>query len=302
MANLKKQVRKVLSSKIAYGDSKHTANREGSAPDKIFSSSTYKTYLKVCNQYAEYVREQDTQKQCHSLAKAYDSGYATQYIDSLIDRHLSPFTIAQARSALAKLYGVEGTEIHDNIPRRRSKDITRSRSPIERDLRLQERYPDLYNAARSSGLRAYKELNRITPNDVCIHNDGSITITVNRGKGGRPRTVTVLGHENLWQRLKENTPANTPIFPDIPHNSSLHACRAEFATSLYQQIARPASELEGQRIHITDDRTGKQYNFPAIYKTKDGRMYDREALIQVSLQLGHGVSRAYCVVTSYIRC
>lgn len=301
MANLKKQVRKVLSSKIAYGDSRHIANRDGSAPDKIFSSSTYKTYLKVCNQYAEYVREQDTQRQCHSLSKAYDAGYPTRYIDSLIDRHLSPFTIAQARSALAKLYGVEGTLIHDNIPRRRAKDITRSRTPVERDLRLQERYPDLYNAARSCGLRAYKELNRITPNDVCIHANGSITVSVGSGKGGRPRTVNVLGHEDLWQRLKENTPANAPIFPDIPHNSSLHACRSEFATNLYQQIARPISALEGQRIHITDDRTGRQYNFPAIYRTKDGRMYDREALILVSVQLGHGVSRASCVVVSYMR-
>jgi len=302
MANLKKQARKVLSSKIAYGDSKHTANRDGSASDKIFSFSTYKSYLKACNQYAEYIKEHDVQKQCHSLSKAYDAGYATQYIDSLIDRHLSPFTIAQARSALAKLYGVEGAEIHDNIPRRRAKDITRSRRPIERDLRLQERHPDLYNAARSSGLRAYKELNRITPDDIRIHDSGSVTVTVDRGKGGRPRTVTVLGHEDLWKRLKENTPADTPIFPDIPHNSSLHACRAEFGTKLYRKMARPISELEGQRIHIADDRTGRQYNFPAVYRTKDGRMYDREALIHVSVQLGHGVSRANTVVTSYIRC
>lgn len=301
MANLKKQVRKVLSSKIAYGDSKHIANRDGSAPDKIFSSSTYKSYLKVCTQYAEYVKTQDTQKQCHSLSKAYDAGFATQYIDNLIDRHLSPFTVAQARSALAKLYGVQGTEIHDNIPRRRSKDITRSRRPIERDLRLQERYPDLYNAARSSGLRAYKELNRITPDDICIHANGSITVSVGSGKGGRPRTVTMLGHEDLWKRLKDTTPANTPIFPDIPHNSSLHACRAEFATNLYLKVARPISELEGHRIHVIDDRTGKQYDFPAVYKTKDGRMYDRNSLIFVSKALGHGITRSNTVVVSYMR-
>lgn len=299
MANLKKQVRKVLSSKIAYGVSKHKANRDGTASDKIFSSSSFKSYLKVGNRYAAYVKE--IAPDCRSLKAAYDAGYAHDYIDNMIERKLSPFTIAQARSTLAKLHGVDGDMIHGNIPRRVSKNITRSRRPIERDLRLQERYPDLYDAARSCGLRAYKELSCVTPNDIHIAEDGSVRITGVRGKGGRLRDVDVLGHEDLWKRLKESFPASSPIFSDIPHNSSLHACRAEYATALYQKIARPISELEGHRIRVADKRTGRTYDYPAVYRTKDGRALDRQALIDVSLQLGHGVSRAYCVATSYVR-
>lgn len=298
MANLKKQVRKVLSSKIAYGESKRQAKRDGTSACKIFSKSSFQTYIKVGTRFANYVETKDPN--CHSIKSAYDRGYAHDYIDSMITRKLSPYSIAQARSALAKLYGVDGTEIHDRIPRRVSKDIIRSRRPIERDIRLQERYPDLYNAVRSSGLRAYKELAHITPKDIHIYAD-KITIDIVRGKGGRSRTVTVLGQEDLWKRLKEKTPLDKPIFPHIPHNSSLHACRAEFATALYLQIARPIEDIRQERIRVKDERTGRTYDFPAIYRRKDGIELDRAALIRCSEALGHGVSRAYTVATSYIR-
>ena len=298
MANLKKQVRKVLSNKIAYGESKRQAKRDGTSNDKIFSKSSFQTYLKTGKHFANYVQAKDPN--CHSLKSAYDRGYAHDYIDDMITRKLSPYSIAQARSALAKLYGVDGASIHDHIPRRVSKDIIRSRRPIERDIRLQERYPDLYNAVRSSGLRAYKELAYITPKDIHIHAD-KITVDVVSGKGGRSRTVTVLGQEDLWKRLKEKTPLDKPIFSHIPHNSSLHACRAEFATALYLQIARPIEDIKDERIKVSDERTGRAYDFPAVYRRRDGVELDRAALVQCSLQLGHGVSRAYTVATSYIR-
>lgn len=285
---------------MAYGQSKHAANRDGSAADKIFSKDSYQAYLKVGGRYATYV--QTVAPECKSLAKAFEAGYPMQYIDSMIDRQLSPYTIAQARSALAKLYGVDGEQIHPRIPVRRSKDITRSRRPIQRDLQLQEQYPDLYQAVRTSGLRAYKELAKITPRDIHISADGKVTIEVKRGKGGRPRVVTCLpGSDQLWRRLKEETPENQLLFPDIPHNSSLHQCRAEYCTQLYNQLAKPIDGLRGERIHVTDSRTGRTYEYPAIYRTKDGREYDREALIACSIQLGHGVTRSELVVNHYLR-
>ena len=297
MASLKRQLRKVLASKVSYGQSKHTGNRDGSANQKIYSSSTFKTYQKVGNRYISFIKNADPS--CHSLQSAYDRGLARMFVEEMIEQQKSPYTIAQARSALAKIHNKTGIEICPSIPVRHSKDIFRSREVVARDLRMQETLKDLYSCARNCGLRR-RELENLRAKDIIVRPDDTISIYVRNGKGGRLRTVDCLpGCEQLWKQLKEKTLSDQHVFPES-RNTSLHRCRAEYARAMYDKLKQPLDDLRGKRIHVTDPKAGRSYHFPAIYKTKDGREYDREALIQTSAQLGHGCTRSDTIVNHYL--
>jgi len=297
MASLKRQLRKILASKVSYGQSKHIGNRDGSVEQKIYSSSTFQIYQKVGTRYIAYITEHDAG--CRSLQSAYDKGYARKYIEDLIEQGKSPFTIAQARSALAKIHNRSGLEICPTIPVRHAREITRSRKPVERDLKMQESHRDLYTCARNCGLRR-RELENLRAQDIVIKPDNTVCIHVRNGKGGKQREVTCLaGCEDIWKRLKENTAQNARVFAST-RNTSLHRCRAEFARCMYDQIKQPLEDIRGQRIQVSDQQRGRSYVFPAVYKTKDGKEFDRQALIAVSMQLGHGISRSDLVVNHYL--
>lgn len=297
MASLKRQLRKILASKVSYGQSKHIGNRDGSAEHKIYSSSTFQIYQKVGIRYIEYIMENEPD--CRSLQSAYDKGYARQYIENLMEQGKSPFTIAQARSALAKIHNKSGLEICPTIPMRHAREITRSRKPVERDLKMQESHRDLYTCARNCGLRR-RELENLRARDIIIKPDNTVCIHVRNGKGGKQREVTCLsGCEDIWKRLKENTAPNARVFAPT-RNTSLHRCRAEFARCMYDQIKQPIEDIRGKRIQVSDEQRGRSYVFPAVYKTKDGREFDRQALIAVSIQLGHGITRADTIVNHYL--
>ena len=121
-----KRLRRISVSK--YGTRKRILEKTGNWQQSpyIHSKVTLKSYLRICICYAIWVGENFPH--VRSITYAYKAGCAHEYIQMCIDTGMSPYTIAQYRSALAKLYGVPGPMIHDNIPPRLSENVTKNRT------------------------------------------------------------------------------------------------------------------------------------------------------------------------------
>lgn len=228
-----------LRSQQRFGDSKHIeknakireAHREGRsgfgiAPDGIFSISTYASYRRVAREYADWCKA-NTEARTMDEAKFY-VGF---YLQERIDRGLSAWTIQRDRAALRKIYLDTELAWEVEVPRRRLSEIKRSRHTVAMDRYFDpEKHKDIIDFAKATGLRRH-ELEAIRPKDIFW--DGvKLMATVNQGKGGKKRIVTILlGMEQRVLQIIGGLPLDKPIFENIPAKMDIHSYRAEYATA-----------------------------------------------------------------------
>ena len=103
--SLIQQVKEVLDSKLAIGESKHLAKLDGTYLNYIFSWETDRSYLKHCCYFVKWCKEQPIDSALghkpRTLAEC--RIFAERWIQSTIDRGLSAYTVKLEISALAKL-------------------------------------------------------------------------------------------------------------------------------------------------------------------------------------------------------
>lgn len=184
--SLVRQVQERLEDQLRIGQSKYAAQKaEGTQhPEGIFSYETFRTYMKHCNYFAAWAKEEHG---CRSLDAA------RPYVDEWLASRsgLSASTVKMEASALAKLYGCSTRDFVATRSRHRA-DITRSRGEAARDRHFsKEKNAELVNFCRCTGLRR-AELESLRPDQLQQREDGAYFLEI-KGKGGRVRLAPIVG-------------------------------------------------------------------------------------------------------------
>ena len=210
----------------------HTEGRSGfgAAPAGIYSINTFAAYRRVAREFSNWCKE-NTKARTMEEARFY-TGF---YLQERIDKGLSAWTIQRDRSALRKIFQDPELCWEVPIPRRKLKDIKRSRRAVKMDQHFDEsKHQDLVDFCQATGLRRH-ELVAVTPLDVYWQNEKLIAY-VRQGKGGKAREVTVLqGTELRLLQIIEGRPPGKPIFAKIPTTMDVHSYRAQYAAARLEQ-------------------------------------------------------------------
>ena len=269
--NLRNEMQERLSSMLKRGEgrSRHADKKAGTDKDKIYSVKTYETYKQQAFRFKDWLKENGFK--ASSLEEA--RPYADKWLQSQIDKGLSAWTIATARSALVKLYGD-----NDFIapPSREREHIKRSRFKAKRDAHLSEEQEEKYAFFTSAlGLRR-NEMLHIKGTDLRVK-DGRYYICVTKGaKGGKARVALVACPKEDLERLLSVfcSAGDRKVFPSLPSTYDNHHYRAEYAKRIYNHFARPKDAIPREDRYICRG-------------DMKGVILDRKALEKVSLCLGH---------------
>lgn len=271
--SLVRQIQDTLWDKCAMGQSKHKAKADGTAQEHIYSYNTYRTYMRHCNYFVRWCAQNAPEGQ--KLRTMEDCRpYAAGWLQSRIDAEYSPYTIKLQAAALCKLYGASAEDLGlPRTPTRHRADITRSRGTAVRDADFSaERNQEIISFCKCTGLRR-RELATIRGTDLVWGADGKAYIHVIHGKGGRERDAVVLDNDpEVITRMQ--AAGDDLVWPRIPSHMDVHGYRADYATALYNRVARDVSTIPpAEQYHCRGDRAGV--------------VYDRMAMLYVSRALGH---------------
>jgi integrase len=217
-------------------------------------------------------------KAIHHVTKPADldthaDAWVSQYLREQIEQGKSAYTLQTMRSALRLCFGPHvATSV--KMPRRRRRDITRSRVPVKQDAHFQPKnWPEHILFAEATGLRR-GEMRDVRVGDITQKSDGTVFVHVNNGKGGKARDVVVLsGYEHRLLAMIEGRDPGEHLFTRMPKNMDIQSYRRASAQERYQLLA-PGRELppaDTERIKPTD--------------------YDATAVQEVSESLGHSRRR-----------
>lgn len=289
--SLKYQIKSALDRKKVFGSSKHEdkrANGQKPAPDKIYSAITYKNYMGYCMRFATWA---GGKHQCKNMEDA--RMYTGDYLDELVACGKSAYTVRAVAAALAKAYDCGTTDLGCELPKRVRSDITQHRSngATWAGVFSEVNNADLVAFAKATGLRRH-EIAKVKPSDIVQHADGTVTVTVTRGKGGKNRIVTVLDGATILEIAARGIALGKDKRmwgPDgtlgkIPSHAPIHEYRREYAQEYYAQVVRDIHELGEKELYRC---RGDLY----------GVVYDRRAMYIVSTMLGHN---RLDVVTHYL--
>lgn len=274
--SLIRQVQERLDSMLAIGESKYIDKKYDLTKGKIYSWTTYRSYLQQCCQFARYCRDNH---HCKNLADCRQ--YVEEWMESRKD--LSAYTQKLSASALCKLYGESLEELGITTKRASRSEITRSRGTAKRDKHFsEEKNAEFVEFCRSTGLRR-SEITKLR-GDQLIEREGEHYICIT-GKGGRYREAPVCGNVELVIR-KMQAAGKGKVWAKVPGNADIHSYRADYATRIYSSHARPIEELPRSEKYI-------------CRKDKSGIVYDRKAMLEASKALGH--NRISVVGEHYLR-
>ena len=274
--SLIRQVQERLDSMLAIGQSKYEDKKLDLTKRKIYSWSTYKSYLQQCCQFVRYCKDKH---HCKNLADCRQ--YVKEWMESRKD--LSAYTQKLSASALRKLYGESLEELEITTKRTVRSEITRSRGTAKRDAHFSEqKNADFVEFCCSTGLRR-SEITKLR-GDQLIERDGEYYICIT-GKGGRFRIITICGDVELVVR-KMQAAGKGKVWAKVPGNADIHSYRADYATRIYSSHARPIEEILQKERYI-------------CRKDKAGIVYDKNAMLEASKALGH--NRISVVGEHYLR-
>ena len=292
LGSLTRQIQERFDSKLAIGESKYKAKKDGNANEKIYSWQTYKSYMKQANEFTRYCKEKH---QCRTLDEC--RTYVDEWLKNGINRGLSPYTQKLNACSLAKLYGCSSRDFGVKTDVRHRANIIRSRGEKVRDKHFsEEKNKELVEFCKSTGLRR-EELKCLT-GDKLIHEDGAYKILVNSGsKGGRPRKAPVIGNVELVVNLMSKVGSNK-VFEKVKSGADIHSYRSEYATSLYKSIARKIEDIPYDKVNRG---TGRKYQSEVYSCRSDlkGVKYDKRAMLDVSKALGH--NRISVIAEHYLK-
>lgn len=320
--SLIQQVKENLDSKLAIGESKYMAKKDGTYTQHIYSWDTYRSYLKHCCYFVKWCKAQPIDPTLGHKPRtiAECRRFAEKWIQSTMDRGLSAYTVKLELSSLAKLYGCKTTDFAIVTPPRKRQNITRSRGNAVRDKHFSvENNKDLITFCKCTGLRR-AELAQIRGTDLIVH-EGRLCLDIKRGtKGGRLRISPVIGSEEEIEMVKNLCIAagDNKVFPKPSENADIHSYRAVYAQRIYDLNKREYKDFRDEILIIhkgkfidsyktKNDKASNPYfhltekgKYVLIkgYKTvssvyycrndQKGKIFDRKALLEASLALGHG--------------
>lgn len=271
------QMTQKLNSYRAYGKSKRAARQrqpDGTyKSDGIYSYTTMQNYHNYCGRYIRWLR--DKYPAVKDLDVAQD--YLDYYIASIDFRQLAKTTQKAHLSALQKLYPDANLRMARKQIKPDPADYTKSRrkDPLELAA-LKTKHPTLVHLLEHTGLRR-SELIKLTGKDLTRDDQGRLCVNVERSKGGRSRLAPIIGSDQDKAAIKAlfDDRKHLRLFARIPKNIDTNYYRGKYAQLMYQELARPLDQLKrAEKLYRRGD-----------YK---GQVYDKLAIHEVSLALGHG--------------
>lgn len=296
-ADIYQAVSRQLKSLHRFGESKFEAKQAaravGSGPvrlDGIYSFSTARAYQRECMRFAGYVAEKSPAGRFTTLEGAY--AYAREYVAQLnADAANSAYSVKLARAAIAKMYGVAGSELGETRQRSRA-EISRGRhrtvisektgkvikNHSVRSGRFSEaKHKDLVEFAKATGLRR-EELRRLR-GDRLVERDGRYFLelrgSIDGTKGGKRREVPV--REEYAAKVVElcRKAGSERVFEKVPDTLDQHYYRGVYAKELYREALERKQE------------SGAEINPYYCRGDRAGEVYDRDCMAEVSKALGH---------------
>lgn len=293
--------------------------------EKIYSFSTYQTYWKHTKYFVQYVRK--NHPECSQLDKA--KKYVSEWLQTRVDAKLSAWTVQTEAAALNKLFRIRKDDPQRfQPPLRRKEDIIRSRGTKSRDRHFSEaKNEELVNFCKGCGFRRNileklkgsdlysREKIEATLKEARIKGDYAMKkactdalrtfpdkdyfILHRNDKGGKTRISPIVGpdKEKIIERMK-NTGPDEKVWQYVSSACDVHGYRADYATTLYKEYARPIDQLNyTNKIRCAD---GKYRSEIYICRGDEaGKRLDREAIGVISIALGH--NREDTAITNYIR-
>lgn len=263
-----------------FGESRHLAkmdyreNIDANSHGKtlgIHAYSSYASYKQTAIEFARWV------KTVHGVKHIEDvrSRHTAEYLKYRNEQGYSAPTISKDMSALNKIFNHDHCKSELGLPNRSVKEITRSRVDREHDTKYNpENYKDQIAIAQATGCRRETML-RIEASHFKIEGDRAVAVDL-KEKGGRERMTAILeDRQKEIAKIVEARDTGGKLFDKYTKKIDNHAFRAEYAQNRYKEL------LTGR-----EDR-------------QDYRGYDREAVAQVSLDLGH--NRLDVAIDHYIR-
>lgn len=244
----------------------------------IFSSQTLKTYEKEAASFAKYCKAQGV--------KSIDDAkpLVKEYLQASIDSGKSAYTVRTQAAALCKIYQEPASNFID-LPKRERANITRSRLDRPSDRHFSEKKnQELVNFCRGTGLRR-SELQRLTPESL-VKKDGKFYLQI-KGKGGKVRVSPIIGphKKEIVNRIQSTAPGEK-VWPRVNRHADIHSYRSNYATSLYNSLARNVAVLPASERYV-------------CRKDRAGDVFDKKAMKIVSRALGH--ERIEVIASNYLR-
>lgn len=285
--SLVRQVQENLEEKLhrGMGTSRHEAKQNHTTADKIFSINTFKTYLKANVGFVNYCKKNHG---CKTLEDC--RPFVNDYLHHRME-YCSSFTLKQDASAIGKLYN-EPTTAFCSTPSRHRYAVVRSRGVKNMDRHFSEtRNSKLVDFCRATGLRRMEVASCRgdmlvpcnTPEGECFHGIGFQVV----GKGGKVRIAPLCCSKQVAEQIIQQCreAGNSKLFDKVHAAADVHSYRAQYAANFYTAVARDVSTLKGHQRYVCRG-------------DKAGVVYDRSALRQASMALGH--NRVEVVANSYL--
>lgn len=267
---------------VGKGSKRSFDKSNGDTKDKIYSEQTYRTYRKQFGYFADWVTK--THPEATTLEDTHE--FANEYLQTLIDREISPYTIATVKAAMAKIYGVSSASFMKTPERERS-GIKRSRFDVKSDRHISEATESrLARFTSATGLRR-SEMLKITSDDLFFEN-GKAYFNVTKGtKGGKARIVEIMGaSEEETKNIVEFIQSKKGrLFPKLHSNYDNHRYRGAYAMRLYMHYARKEKDIPRADRYV-------------MRKDRAGEVYDKSAMKMVTKNLGH--NRIDVIAQSYL--
>lgn len=277
-----RQATERLRDMASWGQSKHADKAQNGgkpAVDKIYSHSTMDNYKTVAVHFAKWARERHG---CRDIDQARQ--FTGEYLKERMDAGKSAWTVRRDAAALGKLYQCPTTELGVTLPGRHRADVKQHRTGASKGHFSESRNKDLVDLCRSTGLRRH-EVAQLRPEDVKRTPDGRVLVHVRQGKGGKERTVCALDHTAARLAEQATLAGRATVIDHIPKYAPIHEYRAQFAQTMYSQLARDVQTLpSSEKYQCRGDRKGTSY--------------DKKAMAAVSAALGHN---RLDVMTSYLK-
>ena len=328
--DLHQQAYEKLKQMLAIGESRSEGKKDGTARDRIYSFSTYKTYHKHIRYFLQYIKKHHPE--CTTLKAA--RRYVNEWLQSRVDQGLSNWTIHTESAALCKLYGIEPDDPKRfQPPSRHREEIKRSRVDVVRDKHFSEtnndelirfcsatgcrrnvleklKGQDLWTreAIQAEAARMAKRESLTAKETARLHTllealeffpDHTYFLWHHTDKGGRQRLAPIVGPdaELVVARMRDTAPGER-VWLSVHSGADIHAYRAVYARRIYKMYARPINKIPYDRIN---KGSGYRYQSQVYHCQKDrkGEKLDKLAMAKVSKALGH--NRLSVCADSYLR-
>ena len=318
------------------GTSKKESKKDGSIKEKIFSFSTFETYLKHSKYFTSWIKENHSECTTLRSAKKYVNDYLAERCNTLnaSGRPLSAWTIQLEAAALNKLYRIDKSD-PDRFqpPVRHRQDIIRSRDITKQDRHFSEiKNAELIAFCKATGCRR-NIIEKLEGRDYWTREKMEETMTIlckkanlakderktylaikdaltifpnesdflhhRKDKGGRDRFAPIIGSDKdeVISKLKSIQPTRK-VWGKVTKNADIHSYRADYATAIYRQSARDIKDIPYDKINRG---SGKSYQ-SEVYSCRGDfkwRKLDKAAMLKASKALGH--NRLDIVANNYIK-